>query len=311
MEALSADSWVELQFRDHSTVTLAGRSVVTLSEQEQKEIHVRRGSLSAVVQPQPSERPMVVHTRTADLQVLGTQFDVDVLSASTRLTVNKGRVRLKRTADGKQVEVPAHYEVVASHESETPLVLQQRSSHVTEWTSDLENDVKYGKWISDLWQQTMQLKKAVTLGEMTKAEAFATYARATSEKADAGSVWAQPSSVGGLIVLTVRNASDHPVMLTPQAKLQLTGHVHSVTDVEFGFTTSNPNGGFAGKYSMVIKGDSLRDNDQGFELELPASEFQEITGSDVNPSGKELRDFWCVTKDKSAKLEITSVKLVE
>ena len=314
LESLSADSWIELQFRDHSTVTLAGRSIVTLSEQEQKEIYLRQGSLSADIQPQQVRRPMVVHTRTAEMQVLGTQFDVDVLSASTRLAVNEGRVRLKRLADGEQVEVSARHKVIASDESQTPLELLQRGSHVTEWKSDLKNDVKCGKWTSGLWQQAMRLKKAVALGEMTEKDAIADYVKAiktTTAAHEDGSVWAQPSAFGGLIVLSVRDASDQPVILTDHATLRITGRVHALNDVEFGFTTSKPDGGFAGKYSVLIQGDSLWGDDKGFELALPVSEFPELTDIGMTPRGNELRDFWCVTKGKSVKLEITGVELVE
>ncbi|MEA3367381.1 MAG: FecR family protein, partial [Planctomycetota bacterium] len=96
LESLSADSWAVLTFRDGSTVTVYGRSVLTICEGRQKEMHLREGSVSAGVAPQPHGRPMLIHTPTARVEVLGTQLNVDAQRTSTTLRVNEGRVRVTR-----------------------------------------------------------------------------------------------------------------------------------------------------------------------------------------------------------------------
>ena len=92
---------------------------------------------------------MLVHTPSAELKVLGTQFNVDALFESTRLTVNKGRVRLKRLTDGREVDVTAKYEVTASMEDQDGLPLSARRRAVSVWKSALRTDVIRGKWLSD------------------------------------------------------------------------------------------------------------------------------------------------------------------
>ena len=57
---------------------------------------------------------MLIHTRTAELEVLGTQLNVEAESATTRLSVNEGRVRLTRLVDGRTAEVTARHQVVAT-----------------------------------------------------------------------------------------------------------------------------------------------------------------------------------------------------
>ena len=99
LESLSAESWAVWTFRDGSTVTISGPSLVTISEQDQKELHFQEGRLSANVTPQPKGRPMLIHTPTAELEVRGTQLNVDAEPASTVLTVNEGSVRVTRLAE--------------------------------------------------------------------------------------------------------------------------------------------------------------------------------------------------------------------
>ena len=92
IEGLAPDSWFELQFRDGSTVTISGTSLLTFADIGQKTMRLREGRLSANVEPQPDGKPMLIHTRSAVLKVLGTQFDIEASLASTVLTVSEGKV---------------------------------------------------------------------------------------------------------------------------------------------------------------------------------------------------------------------------
>ena len=311
IELLSADSWIEFEFLDESTVTLSGQAAVTISEQKQKELHLRYGSLSANVQPQPTDCPMLVHTPSAELKVLGTQFNVDALFESTRLTVNKGRVRLKRLTDGREVDVTAKYEVTASMEGQDGLPLSTRGRAVSVWKSALRTDVVRGKWLSDHWMLGMQLKKAVASGQMSKADAVAAYKNAAAFDAEGGSVWADASPYGSLVLLSVTQLSATPVVLSATASIRIKGRLHSSDSVKFGLTTKKSAGGFGGKYSVSVEGDALRSDDNSFEIELPLNEFDEVTESGDSLIGKELSDWWCVAESSSAKFEITSVEMIE
>lgn len=311
IELLSADSWIEVEFHDGSTVTLSGQSAVTISEQKQKELRLRYGSLSANVQPQPADCPMLVHTPSAELKVLGTQFNVDALTESTRLAVNEGSVRLKRLTDGKEIVVPAKHAVTASMEDQNGLPLSARARAVSVWKSDLRTDVVLGKWRSDHWTLGMRLKKAVASGEMNKADAIKTYKNAAALDAEDGSVWADASPYGSLVLLSVAQSSATPVVLRANARIRITGRRHSGVSVKFGITTKKSAGGFGGKYSVSVEDDALRGDDNSFEMELPLSKFDEETDFGDSYVGKELSDWWCVAESTSAKLEITNVELIE
>jgi len=109
LEVLSLDSWAEVVFADGSSVWVSGPAGLTLSDGEAgKLIRLREGDLSLEVSPQPTGKPLRLITPSAEAVVLGTQFNVTANPASTSLTVNEGRVRVTRLADGSVQEVAAN-----------------------------------------------------------------------------------------------------------------------------------------------------------------------------------------------------------
>lgn len=62
IEGVAPDSWIELEFKDGSTVTVLGNSMLTFSDLVQKELHLKGGKLACDVRPQPDGRPMLVST---------------------------------------------------------------------------------------------------------------------------------------------------------------------------------------------------------------------------------------------------------
>ena len=312
LELLSADSWVEMEFLDGSSMALSGRSTVTISERQQKELHLRYGSLSASVRPQPTGHPMLVHTQVADLEVLGTQFNVDAQADKTKLTVNEGRVRLKRVTDGKELHVPAKHQAVASIGDQGGLTLSPRGEGVFTWQSDLKSDVVHGKWAPDLWNLGRQLKQAVAAGEMTREDAVTAYKDAATLDEERGSIWATPSVVGALAVLSVSENIAEPVVLASISTFRIQGRLHAPSDVVIGITTHVRGGGFAGKYTVSITAEALRGEGGAFDIEVPLSEFRpDGRGAVRTPAQKELTQWWCLAKSDQAKLEITGVELVE
>ncbi|MCP4003853.1 MAG: hypothetical protein GY725_06620, partial [bacterium] len=90
VEGLAPGSWVELEFNDGSTATISGNSMLTFSDHGQKMLHLKQGNLSSNAKPQPPGKPMLVYTRSAVLEVLGTQFEVEAETATTILNVSEG-----------------------------------------------------------------------------------------------------------------------------------------------------------------------------------------------------------------------------
>ncbi len=118
IEGMAPDSWFELEFHDGSIGMISGDSILTFSDQGQKELRLKQGLFSADVRPQPEGKPMLIHTPAAVLEVIGTQFDVEADPESTMLYVREGKVQVRRVRDGKTVAVPAGHRVVASADSD-------------------------------------------------------------------------------------------------------------------------------------------------------------------------------------------------
>jgi ferric-dicitrate binding protein FerR (iron transport regulator) len=129
IEGTAPDSWFELEFHDGSTAMIFGDSILTFSDQGQKQLRLKQGRFSASVVPQPVGEPMLIHTPAADLKVVGTQFDVNSGPESTMLYVREGIVQILRMSDGKTIDVPAGYRVfVTAHSEMSPqLVAPQRT----------------------------------------------------------------------------------------------------------------------------------------------------------------------------------------
>lgn len=107
-------SAVQVRFADGTLVTLSGPAEASLAHERQKHVRLRYGLLTAEVQPQPAGAPMIVETPTARIEVLGTVFTLAAEAEQTRVSVDKGRVRVERLVDGKTQEVPAEQSWVAS-----------------------------------------------------------------------------------------------------------------------------------------------------------------------------------------------------
>ncbi len=79
-----------------------------------KRLFAARGSIVADVAKQPADQPMVIRTSEGEARVVGTKFTLAVRDGSTRLEVEKGRVRLTRLIDKKSAEVAAGQYAVTS-----------------------------------------------------------------------------------------------------------------------------------------------------------------------------------------------------
>ena len=288
LEALSADSWAVLTFRDGSTVTVSGRSVLTISEGQQKEMHLREGSVSASVARQPHGQPMLIHTPTAKLEVLGTQLNVDAQRTSTTLRVNEGRVRITRLADGRVAEVPADYQVVVSASGLKNLEVGRRPESVRSWQSSLPSGAIYGEWIPEGGGTHGKLRTAPMLLNLQKGPVTLHLAALSASRGPAA-----------------------PVVLTSGGRFRVRGQIGTSGALYFGLTTKHVKGGFAGKYVAARQFDRLQKTDERLEIELRLEEFkpQEEEFAD-SPIGLELVDWWCFTYNVDAGLRIASVELL-
>ena len=311
IELLSPGSWIEFEFEDGSTVSLSGRASMTLSEQGHKELNLRQGQLSASVNPQPDGLPMLVHTPSAELVVIGTQFNVESFSESTHLSVNEGQVRLTRLIDGAEIDVPARHAVTATMENLEALPLSLADQRVAVWQSNLKNDVVCGKWVSDLQMLSYKLKRSVEGGQLSRKEASKRYKESASFDESSGSVWATPSPYGALLIISVTRSTAAPVQLSESTRVRVRLRVRGKTDLRFGMTAIYPDGGFAGKFSTEIQADELAAADEVVLADLALSDFTSESGSTSSPAGNVLTDCWCVGDSSTAKIELLSIEVME
>ena len=223
IEGMAPDSWFELEFIDGSKVVIAGISMLTFADDGQKVLRLREGQLTADVNPQPPNRPMLVHTRTALIKVLGTRFDVHSELSSTVLNVSEGKVRLRRLSDGSEVDVPAEHLVIADDENK--LIPELVPHSVSAWASDFNTRPdNYGKWKPATKEHPASVK-AIPL-----------------VPPDA------PHVTLHLAGIAVRRTDGAPVVIQPGSSFTVKGRIDSETPVYFGIRVNNPNGEFAGMF---------------------------------------------------------------
>lgn len=311
LTVLSADSWVTFRFDDGSEVTLSGEAEAVLSDRNQKQVHLGKGRFSAEIQPQPAGFPMIVRTPAAEIQVLGTQFNLTAGATETGLAVNQGQVRIRRTSDGKVLDVPAGHQATASLDLAEEFAVQRRGPDLTVWQSDLENDrdVMHGYWKPALYELGIKLKQAVTSGELSEAEALARYKTAVRLN-NQGSVRAKPSAIGCLVWLNVNAGDQSQLLLTGQSRIRITGRLRDSGGLETGISTGTAGGGFSGKYRCKISAEKLNRSAGGdFQWVIDVADL--LPQGDGTPIGTLAHDWWCVADSNTAGLEIFRVEILE
>jgi len=295
IESSSPTSWVELEFLDKSTATVSGDSQLTFSDLGQKILHLKKGNVTSKVSPQEADRPMLVHTRTATLKVLGTEFNVESDLDATSLSVTEGKVRLKRLSDGKVVDVPANQRVVsATGEKLTPYVIPDS---VSQWKSQLQTNPLgiHGRLIPRTETTDARLKAVPYVHTTPQGESFAMFAAGLKISGKDGAI----------------------VKLHPNSMIRVHGFVKEPHYCVLGVTVRQSNGDHGGNF-MVIDPKLNPDSDDKFVYIIKASDLRlspEVTKSreskSLSPVNSIVEVFFCSTLNRSAGLEITEVEIYE
>ena len=307
IEGASPTSWVELEFLDGSRVTVAGDSRLTFSDFGQKVLHLKEGNLTSSVEPQV-ESPMLVHTRNAMLEVLGTEFDVRAEFDATSLNVTEGKVRLKRLSDGQTVEVPAQQRVTAAEGF--ALEPQPIPELASQWKSGLHQPTALvGRWLpkTDSAPPRLQLVHYLHVPPV-----------------------GDPLRVM-LCAMAVSGKDNEQVQLHSDSKILVRGYTRRSQQVVFGVSVRDVSGGFGGVFisykpneywmqlGQLVQQDSPIANNNGllpFEVELDSSDFLLSTELEsvedkfpTNPIGLMVDGFFCTTPSEDTGIEITEVKI--
>jgi len=290
VEGMTPESWFEFQFNDGSSVTVAGNSTLTFSDLGQKKLYLKEGSISAQVKSQPKDKPMLVYTQSAMLEVLGTRFEVDAELGATTLNVAEGRVRIKRLSDGATVDVPAKHRAIAVAGREMLAVPAPEA--VSHWRSqlDLGPEGMYGKWLP----KTASEKVRLAAIPLTIPQGLTIY----------------------IAALGVSRGDTPPVVLQPGCRMRVRGYISSTHKVYFGINVMYPGGGFAGRFETIRPASDFAAG-ADFEVVLDLQDFR------LDPSLSEIKDklpdtpfhlvveaIWCHTLDQPSGLELTEVELL-
>ena len=296
IEGMAPDSWFELKFNDGSTVMISGTSMLTFADAGQKVLRLREGIFSANVVPQPVGKPMLVHTPSTLLEVLGTQFDVEASLASTMLNVTEGKVRVRRLSDGREVDVPAKHRVIADGDGD--LTPQRVPESVNHWKSQLHlRPGCYEKWLP------------------------ATEQRAAAQKVIPLVPRENPSITLYLLGIPVSRSNGPPMVVRSDSQFVVRGRLNKPAKIHFGIAVSYVNGEFAGKFRGDLDGQqpiSEPDEDGQFEVVYRIGDFtldpcvrdrkEELS---ARPNDLVLNGVWAFTHTgASMGLEVTEVELI-
>jgi hypothetical protein len=293
VEGLAPGSWIELEFLDGTTVTIAGYSTLTYSDDGQKILRLKSGNVSAKVSPQPMGKPMLVHTLTSTIQVVGTQFELETDAESTLVNVNEGSVQVERLNDGRVVEVKANERVSATPGSR--MEPQKIPASVSNWTSRLESGPAgtMGKWVPQTNENPPALRTIPYVHTLPDGQRMALAAAA-------------------ILVSTGETA---PVVLQQDSKLRFEGDLRKADWIVFGVTIQKPEGGFGGNFFALTQlAEVAVDNRRELILDLdqlildPAlkDRSEEMLG---NPSEGVIQAVWCSTDANAIGVEIHRIEL--
>jgi hypothetical protein len=315
IETRSIDSVVELRFRDGSTVSISGGSVLTISDDGQKKLYLRSGVLSADVERQHA-RPMIVVTPAARLEILGTRFDVMANPERSKVSVRQGLVRAVRLSDGRSVKVAGGHSAIASTDVQREFLSRRSDQAVHAWKANLEQDRKQGEgeFVSAMVALRIEIREALQSGKVTREQIPEVYGdRLAGIVETDGVLKAQPKQVarsqfGNVIqiaTLYVNRDKPHPVVLNDQSVFRVQGKVAAATEIHIGIGAFGTTRASAGRFitSRNVTGE--------FDLEIPVNQFRPFRGrgGDLSVIGMEVFAWFCLTSDANAELEISAVEL--
>jgi|APTNR8051073442_1049403.scaffolds.fasta_scaffold02453_5 ferric-dicitrate binding protein FerR (iron transport regulator) len=259
LETLGETASAQLQFADGTIISLTGESELSFSEEDQKLLVLRKGSLSAQVKPQRPKHPMIVRTPSAEAEIVGTTFNLSARPDDTLLKVDEGLVRLKRLADGTSIDVPAQSSALASLNSSLKLDPAVTPEPLMRWRFDFTTTVPPQIW-RGIWHDTPEGGRMV-----------------------ASPYVAQKSKEGAVIThfgVSIRTGYLNPPLalsVTEQSVIRYRLKQNEPAPLQLMLITNKPIGSFGGNFECKIGRAELRPDAGGWcELEIPISRFQLI-----------------------------------
>jgi hypothetical protein len=252
----------------------------------QKEVRLGYGRMSVKATRQPVGRPLLIHTPTAQLEVLGTQLNVESDSVATQVSVNEGLVRVARLVDGATTDMPAEHQVTITVDRLTELKAVPRSQPVSVWRTQFPSGVNYGDW---------QIPKDGDGGVRAKPLLL------TCVKPDPLLIYVSSAAVS--------DKNSAPLLLDRDGAFRVRGRLDTTAEVYFGMTLNHPKGGFAGKY-IAKRTVNVTSANAPFEWIVQRTEFVPTEPVfPLSPVGLEIVECWCLTLHMDHGLVVESMEL--
>lgn len=259
LETVGETSSALFQFGDGSLITLHGESELSFAEECQKVLTLSRGTLSAEVKPQPADRPMLIHTPSATAEVVGTVFDLTARSDDTLLSVDEGMVKLKRLADGSQVDVAANRSAVASLLTDSKLNAASTPEPLTGWSFDFTTQTPPRDW------------RGFSKDGCMNASAY------VARRKPDGSI----TILHGISVRTSMLEKPVRLLATEHSVIRYRLRVENPVGLNVMLITHEQDGGFGGNFETHISADELHPDADGWcELSIPVIRYRPVDKRD-------------------------------
>ncbi|MBL9153190.1 MAG: FecR domain-containing protein [Verrucomicrobiales bacterium] len=248
-------SSAQFRFGDGTLITLHGETELTFSEDGRKILALSRGALSAEVKPQPAGRPMLVRTPSAEAEVVGTAFDLTARPEDTVLKVNEGLVKLKRLADGSEIDVSANRSAVASLDAGSALDAASTPEPLTDWSFDFTTTTPPRDWRGFAKDGAMHASPYV------------------AKKQDDGRV----TTHYGVSVRTALLEEPLRLLATGSSVIRYRLRQVEPGSLQFMLLTHRAEGGFGGNFECKIGAEELQPDADGWcEIAIPITRFEPI-----------------------------------
>jgi hypothetical protein len=99
------DSSATLWLDDGTLIRVANDTRAVFAAENRDRIDVESGNVTASVPPRPTDRPLVIRTPEAEVEVLGTRISVATNDRRTEVNVLEGEIRVLRLSDQRSVQL--------------------------------------------------------------------------------------------------------------------------------------------------------------------------------------------------------------
>jgi ferric-dicitrate binding protein FerR (iron transport regulator) len=288
LETVGESATAQLQFRDGTIISLTGESELSFSEDGQKLLVLRKGSLSAQVKPQPKGKPMLVRTPSAEAEVVGTIFNLSTRSEDTLLKVDEGLVKLKRLADGSAIDVPAKSSALASLDSALTLNTAATPEPLKNWSFDFSTTLPPRDW------------RGISDGTRMMASPY------VASRKPSGSI------------TTHFGVSVRTSLLTPP--LALIAEEHTVIRyrlrqsrpgaLQIMLLTSKLRGDYGGNFEVKLDEDEVRPDSKGWcDIVVPVSAFKALSKKHQSPTGHVLNSVLISSFQNDSQLTVSRFEI--